>query len=272
MNAWGITLTLTAPGIRDTTHLSVSNFSGELGLDHRQPIFNVPAAVVWLIGIFVVVHIGRQLLTVAQDNDLLLMLAFIPARYSLESGAYPGGAVAMVTSFLTHMLVHGDAIHLMFNAAWCLAFGGAVALRVGGWRFIAFTAVTGVAGAAVFLVMNTGQIVPMVGASGGVSGLMAAVLRFMFPAIDQGRFADLREAPKTVPLLSLRETVTDRRILAITVIWLLINLLSVFGLLGPTGSGGIAWEAHVGGFVAGLFLFGLFDTWRRPPPKPYLVH
>ncbi|MEO1280235.1 MAG: rhomboid family intramembrane serine protease [Pseudomonadota bacterium] len=240
-------------------------------MNQRQPIFNVPAIVVGVIALFAAIHIIRQFLTVAMDNDLLLALAFIPARYSGYLDSFPGGAVTGVTSFVTHMMVHGDVTHLMFNSAWFLAFGGAIALRTGGWRFLAFTVVTGVAGAAVFLVFNFGQLVPMVGASGAVSGMMAAVLRFMFPAIDTGRFAALREAPRTIPRLSLYETLTDVRIIAITAVWLLINLLSVLGLFGPTGSGGIAWEAHVGGFVAGLMLFGLFDPWRRPPPKPYLV-
>lgn len=235
------------------------------------PIFNVPATVVVIIGAFVVVHVVRQFLTIPMDNELLLATAFIPARYTGIADQLPGGEAAMATSFVTHMLIHGDFTHLMFNSAWFLAFGGAVALRIGALRFLAFSVFTGVIGAATFLAFNYGAEVPMVGASGAVSGLMAAVLRFLFPAIDRGDFAALRVAPRSIPLMSLGQTLTDKRILAVTGIWLLVNLLSVIGLLGPTGEGGIAWEAHVGGFAAGLLTFGLFDPPLRAPPRPYLV-
>lgn len=236
----------------------------------RQPIFNVPSIVVGIIGIFVAVHVARWFLEAEMGLRVLALLAFIPARYSGMQGL-PGGDVASLTSFVTHMAVHGDIAHLMFNSAWFLAFGGAIALRVGSLRFLAFTLFTGICGALLFLAFNWGQPVPMVGASGAVSGMMAAVLRFLFPAMDLGRLPALREAPHTVPLLSLSETLSDRRILAIIGIWLLLNLLSDFGLFGPGEAGTIAWEAHIGGFAAGLLSFGLFDTWKRPPPRPYLV-
>jgi len=241
-------------------------------LQNQQPIFNVPGIVVGLIGLLIAIHVVRQFLTIPLDNDVLLATAFIPSRYTLPPDTYTGGLIAYATSFITHMLIHGDATHLLFNAAWFLAFGGAIALRVGSVRFLLFTLFTGVIGAATFLAFNFGAEIPMVGASGAVSGMMGAVLRFMFPAIDQGAFAALREAPRTIPLLSLRETLSDKRIIAITAIWLLINFLSVIGMFGPTGQGGIAWEAHIGGYAAGLLCFGFFDRpRRRAPPHPYLV-
>lgn len=240
-------------------------------MNSSPPIFNVPSTVIVIIGAFIAIHAVRQVLSIPMDNELLLATAFIPARYAGLASELPGGDVALVTSFVTHMLIHGDVTHLMFNSAWFLAFGGAIALRIGGLRFLAFTIFTGVAGAATFLAFNIGALVPMVGASGAVSGMMAGVLRFMFPAIDRGDFAALREAPRSIPLLTLPQTLTDKRILAITGVWLLINLLSVLGMFGPTGEGGIAWEAHVGGFAAGLLAFGLFDPRPKPPPRPYLV-
>ena len=92
----------------------------------------------------------------------------------------------------------------------------------------------------------------------------------LFKAIDGGGFWRLRHAPQTVPLMSLSEALRDRRVQATTAVWLLVNALAMLGVgtLGPQG--GIAWEAHVGVFPAGLLAFGLFDTVRpaRLPDQP----
>lgn len=238
----------------------------------HQPIFNVPSAVVALIGIFVGIHIVRQLLPVAQEDWFTLALAFIPARYAGYAAELPGGEVASITSFLTHMLVHGDITHLMFNSAWFLAFGGAIALRIGNARFLAFTAITGIVGALTFLMFHFGELVPVIGASGAVSGMMGGVMRFMFSAIDNSSFAALRDAPQTVPLMPLRQSLADKRIIAVTVIWLALNALSALVIPGIDG-GGIAWEAHVGGYAAGFLCFGFFDgPARNRRDRLYLVN
>ncbi len=236
-------------------------------MNRSPPMFNVPAAVVLLIGIFIAIHVVRLLLPVAEDNWFIVAMAFVPARFTGMASQLPGGDIATFSSFITHMFVHGDLTHLMFNSAWFLAFGGAVALRTGGPRFLAFAAFTGIAGALAFLSMNYGQFAPMVGASGAISGLMGGVLRFMFSAIDSGNIAALRENPRSVPLMPLGVALADKRIIAIVAILLLINVLSVAGLFGPTGDGGIAWEAHLGGFAAGFLGFGLFDIPPRPRPR-----
>jgi membrane associated rhomboid family serine protease len=240
---------------------------------HHQPIFNVPNAVLALIAIFVVVHLVRQILPAAEEEWLTVALAFVPARYAGYAAELPGGEIASTTSFLTHMLVHGDVAHLMFNSAWFLAFGGAIALRIGGARFLAFTAFTGIAGALTFLLFHFGELVPVVGASGAVSGMMGGVMRFLFSAIDHHSFSALRDAPRSVPLMSLRQSLTDKRIIAVTAIWLLFNALSVLGIPGIESGGGIAWEAHVGGYAAGFLCFGFFDKPARTnKPRLHLVN
>ena len=238
----------------------------------REPIFNVPGSVVALIGVFVGVHLVRQFLPVADDDWLTIALAFVPARYTGLASQLPGGDIAAATSFLTHMLVHGDVVHLMFNSAWFLAFGGAIALRIGSLRFLAFTAFTGIVGALTFLAFHFGDLIPVVGASGAVSGMMGAVMRFLFSAIDMGSFTLLREAPRSVPMMPLVTALQDRRVLAVTAIYLLLNAITAFGIPGISAGGEIAWEAHLGGYFAGLLAFGLFD---RPPPRrfePRIVH
>jgi len=109
-------------------------------------MFNVPTVVLALLAAMAVVHGLRVFLPQGDSDWLTLALAFIPARYGSSAAELPGGEVAAVTSFVTHMLVHGDLTHLAINSAWLLAFGGAVANRIGAWRFLALSAVTGSAG------------------------------------------------------------------------------------------------------------------------------
>ena len=232
---------------------------------HREPIFNVPGSVVALIGIFVAVHAVRQFLPLQEDDWFTIAMAFVPARYAGFADQIPGGEIAVWTSWITHMLVHGDATHLLFNSAWFLAFGGAIAMRVGTVRFLAFAAFTGIIGAATFMGFHWGEGVPVVGASGAVSGMMGAVMRFLFSAMDMGNISALRERPRSVPLMRLIPALSDKRVLAVTAIYLLLNAITAFGIPGLAAEGGIAWEAHLGGYLAGLLCFGFFDP---PPPKP----
>lgn len=236
---------------------------------HPQPIFNVPNALLAVIGLFVAVHLVRQVLPPFEEEWFTVALAFVPARYAGFASELPGGELASYTSFITHMLVHGDFGHLMFNSAWFLAFGGAIALRVGSLRFLAFTAFTGIVGALTFLAFHFGELVPVVGASGAVSGMMGGVMRFLFSAIDTSGFSALRHAPRSVPLMSLGQAMTDKRIIAVTAIWLLLNVMSVVGIPGVDTSGGIAWEAHLGGYAAGFLCFGFFDK-PAANGKPHL--
>lgn len=230
-----------------------------------EPMFNVPGVVVGVLALLVGVHVLRSVLPEETETWLTLALAFIPSRYTEGTAGIPGGTAASATSFVTHMLVHGDLTHLMINSAWLLAFGGAVAARVGGLRFIVFSLLSGIAGAAFFLLLNPGLPVPMVGASGAVSGLMAATLRFLFPAIDAGGLWRLRQAPRSVRLLTLAETLSDRRAIVAIVVWLALNALASIGVGAPGETGPIAWEAHVGGFMFGLAAFGFFDAAGSEP-------
>jgi membrane associated rhomboid family serine protease len=229
-------------------------------------MFNVPGSVLAVIGVLVAVHVVRVSLPEAWDAWLTLALAFVPARYAGYANEIPGGDVASVTSFLTYAVVHGDFFHLAINAAWLIAFGGAVANRIGAVRFLLFSAFCAVAGAAAFLAVNPGLAGPMIGASGAVSGLMGGTMRFMFSALDADGLRSLRENPQRVPVMPLVRALADKRVLLVTGAFLLANILAVFGL-GGVSAGGIAWEAHLGGYFAGLFSFGFFapaPTVRSP--------
>ena len=232
-----------------------------------EPMFNVPTSVLAVIGLLVALHLGRQLLPVDLDNWFVVASAFVPTRYAGEAELLPGGLTAIFTSPLTYQLIHGDLTHLAFNSLWLLAFGGAIALRVGTARFLAFALVCGVIAALAFLAFNWDTRVPVIGASGAVAGLMGGTMRFLFSAIDMGGIWRLREAPRSVPLMPIAVALTDRRVLVATAILIAINLLTLVGVAtAGVEASAIAWESHIGGYLAGLLLFGLFDF--APPRAP----
>jgi membrane associated rhomboid family serine protease len=230
----------------------------------RQRILNVPAVVVALVVALALIHAFLVLaLTAEQTTEALLLFAFIPARYDpavLPDVVWPGGEAADIWTFVTYALIHGDISHLVFNAVWLLAFGSPVAQRFGPWRFLAFMAATAAAGAGVHLMMHFGELLPMIGASAAISGTMAAAIRFAFQ--PGGPLSSWRDRAETnqVPAASLLASLRDPRVLAFLAAWFGINLL--FGL-GPISMPGIeqavAWQAHIGGFVAGLLSFSAFD-------------
>jgi membrane associated rhomboid family serine protease len=234
-----------------------------------EPLFNIPAVVVVIVAALVLVHVGRALLlNWVEDQQFLYMFAFIPARYAptLLSDPYPGGLAADVATFVTYAFIHGDAVHLTFNVIWLLPFGSAMARRFGTGRFLLFFAVTAAAGAALHLAVYYPERTPVIGASAAISGCMAAASRFIFQiggplgalAGDRDRDAYL------VPAVPLSAVWTDPRILAFLAVWFGLNLL--FGLgseVIPDGEHAVAWQAHIGGFVAGLVVFAFIDPVRR---------
>jgi membrane associated rhomboid family serine protease len=227
-----------------------------------EPILNVPGSVVFAGALMVAVQIIKGLLPDEEGLWFLLALAFIPARYDGAALELPGGYLTAVTSFVTYMVVHAGWVHLLVNLLWMTAFGSAVARRLGGARFFSFSILCGIAGALTHLALHFGQMAPVVGASAAISGQMAAALRFVFSARARGAWGP--ELAK-VPLESLGRTLTDPRILAILVLWVLLNALFGFGVVTIPGAGGqIAWEAHIGGFLFGLLAFGFFDSQKRP--------
>jgi membrane associated rhomboid family serine protease len=228
-------------------------------LQHREPIFNVPGVVLWLLAAMFAVHLLRSLLSPAEGFWLTEALAFVPGRLVGSARELPGGQVAIVSAFLTHLFVHGDLTHLLINSAWLLAFGTPVARRIDTARFLAFFFLCGIAGALLYLAVRVAggdALIPVVGASGAISGLMGAAFRFLFRGIERSK--GLRDIG-SVPLMSLKETLRDRRVLLTAAVWTALNGLQAWGAVGLTAAAGIAWEAHLGGFYAGLLLYGSFE-------------
>ena len=226
----------------------------------REPIFNAPAVVVGLLGVLVLVHVWRE---AAGNDEIDWALAFIPARYGAGADEVPGGRWAWATSFVTHMFVHGNSAHLVINSAWLLAVGTPIARRMPPAAFLALFVLCGIGGAALYLVLNLGQLAPMVGASGAISGLMAGVFRLIYAANDNAGRSLLREHPAAAPGLTLRGVCASRPALTAIAVWVVINFVAAVALTDMATSGGIAWQAHLGGFFAGLVAFGLFDRGPR---------
>ena len=239
-----------------------------------QPIFNVPTAVTATIALLALVHALREfVLTERQDFDLLLTFAFIPARYDaslLTDGALPGGFGAEIWTFVSYALIHGSWMHLGVNTVWLLAFGTPVARRFGPWRYLAFFCVTAAAGALAHLLTHSNAIAPVIGASASISGFMAAAMRFVFQRSGPLGFIG-RDDPAAyrVPALPLTAVLRDGRVLAFLVVWFALNLLFGVGSLSlDGGEQAVAWQAHIGGFLAGLLFFTAFDPVPAAPSDP----
>lgn len=236
----------------------------------REPVLTLPGAVTAYIALLAVIHL-RTLVSPEFDALTVELFGFIPMRYDatpLET-PFPGGDGAKVWTFVTYSLLHANLSHIVFNVLWLLPFGSAVARRFGAARFFLFMAITAIAGALAHLFTHDHDMAPMIGASASVSGAMAAAIRFAFV---RGSFLSLRsgdaDAAARVPAQPLTDALRDPRVLAFLAVWFGINI--VFGLgsiaIGTEGAS-VAWQAHIGGFVAGLLLFSAFDPVQRTQPQ-----
>ena len=229
-----------------------------------EPLLNVPPVVGTILLVLGLVHALRAwVLSPRADLEFMQLFAFIPARYdpAVVAQGVPGGLGAQIWTFVSYALIHGDVVHLGVNAVWFLAFGSAVARRFGTTRFLVFFAVTAAAGAAMHLATHLGESVAMVGASAAISGCMAAAMRFAF---QQGGPIASWQPDGThafhVPAAPLRIALTQPSIVAFLVVWFALNFLLGLGSLSLGGEAQeIAWQAHIGGFLVGLFLFPWFD-------------
>jgi membrane associated rhomboid family serine protease len=232
----------------------------------HEPLLTLPGALTAYIVLLAVIHL-RVLLPPDLEAWTIDVFGFIPKRYdaTLLATPFPGGSGAEVWSFLTYSLLHANLSHLGFNVLWLLPFGSAVARRFGAARFFLFMAVTAIAGALAHLVTHEHAIAPMIGASASVSGAMAAAIRFAFV---RGSFLSFSrgdtDAAAQVPALPLTQALRDPRVVAFLAVWFGVNI--VFGVgsiaIGSEGAS-VAWQAHIGGFFAGLVLFSLFDPIPR---------
>jgi membrane associated rhomboid family serine protease len=225
-------------------------------------MFNLPGVIVGLGALMVAIHVLRAfVLPASWDGLVVYLFAFWPIKYAALSSLTALDAASSLWAFVSYGLLHGSAMHIIFNLLWMAIFGTAVARRFGTGRFLLFSALCAVGGALAHLATNWGDSAPMVGASAAISGQMAAAIRFVFEL--GGPLGAIRSADRRayfVPAQPLAECFRNQQVLVFVGVWFGLNLL--FGLMsGPLAgqAASIAWQAHIGGFIAGLALFPFFD-------------
>jgi membrane associated rhomboid family serine protease len=251
----------------------------------REPIFNLPPVIVFLLAILTVIHVARSMVPPEMDGAIVATFGFTPARVAflfdqkavlahLNEIAGQSEIQAQIGAFfltyappswlwftpLSYAFLHGGATHLIFNVIWLAAFGSPVARRFGTARFLVLGVLGAVAGAAAYLAAHPFELAPMIGASAAISAYMGAAARFVFPIRGLYRAESVAEQP----MQSVREMLANVQTMAFVAFWFLSNLL--IGLGGQTlgfSQAPIAWEAHIGGFAAGLFLAPIFDQRRK---------
>jgi len=233
--AWGLVMNTPSP----------FSSGGPPQAHDRQPVFNAPRGTVILCCALIAVYALGKLLGPSFGNWLLTVLAFLPGEFLAQFGPQGTGLAPLaVTSLVTHAFLHADAMHLLINCGFLLAFGALAERQVGTGTFLTTFVLSAAAGAiAQTLAGGPGQG-PMIGASGGVYGMMGLAVRLLF--IGNG-------GPRL------------RRGLQFIAVIMVLNL--VIGLLSGSGfllGGRVAWQAHIGGFLAGLAI-GLCLRRRQRP-------
>ncbi len=192
----------------------------------------------------------------------LFNIAFIPARYWL-----PGNWIFDLMTIVVSMFLHGGLLHIGSNMLYLWIFGDNVEDRLGHGKYLLFYLLCGFAATLAHAAFSPASRVPAIGASGAIAGVLGAYL-ILWPHA------------RVMTLIPIFFFITVRELPAVILLglWFVLQLFSGVGSLGVTDAqdlGGVAYFAHIGGFVAGLLFIGLFGgfrkTRRREPPPPWWV-
>lgn len=194
-----------------------------------------------------------ELMQGARIEAALMSVAFIPDRVFV-----PGHWAQDTVSAIFSMFLHGGFLHLGSNMLYLWIFGDNVEDRLGHWKYLLFYLACGFAATYAHAFVNPNSQLPAIGASGAIAGVLGAYL-ILFPRAHVMTF------------IPIGFYMTVRALPAIFVLglWFVMQLfIGVASLQVDTETGGVAYFAHIGGFVAGLILIVLMGGRRRPTPAP----
>jgi rhomboid family protein len=203
-----------------------------------------PAVTLLIIGINLFCFLIQISEPSYMQRSFLAHYALIPDRIQL-------------TALVTSMFLHGGWFHLIGNMWFLWVFGSYVEDALGPAKFLVFYLLCGVASAIVHLITNLGSPIPTLGASGAIAGVMGAFL-LLYP----------KARILTVIFIIIFFTTVEIPAAFLLIYWFAIQLLSGLSSFGGyRDAGGVAWFAHVGGFLAGILLLRMFSG--RPPRYSY---
>jgi membrane associated rhomboid family serine protease len=220
------------------------------------PRFGTPYVTYFLVAINSLVFLFELALAPPSRNALMYQFGIVPAHITSWVTTHRVPPEVALLPVLTSMFLHASWLHLIFNM-WALwIFGDNIEDYLGHFRYMIFYLLSGTAAAGLHTLLNPGSQVPSVGASGAIAGVMGAYL-VLFPSA------------RVLTLLPLFVFVTFVHLPAWLVLgyWFVAQFLSgaatSIAYAHQTSGGGVAFWAHVGGFVAGIGLIKLFPTRPR---------
>lgn len=232
-----------------------------IGDDNRSRR-RTPVVVYAIILLNVVVFI-YELSLQAQGGDALGRFIYswgaIPLELAHVEDLPPSIPLPIWATAFSSMFIHGGWLHIIGNMLFLWVFGDNVEDVLGHARFIIFYLICGIGAVALQVLIDISSTQPMVGASGAISGVLAAYL-VLFP---HGRV-------RVLIWLGIFATVISLPALIVIGFWIVLQFISGFASVGPdtAQSGGVAYFAHIGGFITGLAVIFLFRG-RRPRRSRY---
>ena len=174
----------------------------------------------------------------------------VPREYSLARDIPPTIPLPFWSTLLTSMFLHGGWMHLGGNMLYLWIFGDNLEKVMGAARFLVFYLVCGLAASFAHILFGSGSTIPAVGASGAISGVLGGYL-ILFPR-------------NTVRVLT-RGGIAQVPAIFVLGFWIVIQMINGIGsMAATTETAGVAYMAHIGGFVAGLVLVKLMASQRQP--------